>query len=522
MDRRSFLKNGLAGIAGIGFLLDAPPLKASQRVGPYGSIEGIKPDENGFVLPDGFKSKVIAIGGDPVEGTDYQWHLFPSGAGTIPDGNNGWFLVSNSEVNNFLTPDETWGGASSIHFDSSGAIIDAHPILAWSHSNAGGTVTPWGTWLSCESDLFNEGKVWECDPRGIQLPVKLDGIGSRNHGGIAVDPKRQCLYITENHRKGLFYRYSPSKWPDLVEGLLEAMKLENDGTISWIEVPNPLDKSIPSREKVNEGKLMPGGRGCWYEKDSVYFATRLDNRVHAIDLLSNQYEIIWDGENGRQPLTGIDDLTVDALTGDIFVAETNGNMELVVISPEGLVEPFCRIIDPRHDFSALTGPCFDPYRKRLYISSQRGEGSRLVRDVIPAVNWGSGSYGSRTGITYEISGPFRTTEFVDAQSTVGPVDSHLTTSILLQEHGDEEPEKNVLTVPTTEIVTTTSTLKLSVNKPQEESFIKPKEENSSDERDSEDSNSLLLVGSFLGVAIFLGAGAVAIRQRSSKSDEAPS
>ena len=515
MDRRSFLKSGISGLAGIGFFLDGEPLRAATEMGPYGSIQEVEPDENGFLLPEGFKSKVVAVGGDLIKGTDYQWHLFPSGAGTIPDGNNGWFLASNSEVSNFLTPDETWGGASSIHFDSTGSVIGAHPILAWSHSNSGGTATPWGTWLSCESDLFNEGKVWECDPRGVQLPTKLEGIGSRNHGGIAIDPIRKCLYITENHREGLFYRYSPSRWPDLVEGSLEAMKLENDRTISWIEVPNPLDSSILNREKVSQGKLMPGGRACWYEKDFVYFSTRLDNRVHAIDLLSNRYEIIWDGENGRQPLTGIDDLTVDPLTGDVFVAETNGNMELVVISPEGSVSPFCRIVDPRHEFSALTGPCFDPYRNRLYISSQRGEGSRLVRDVIPAINWGSGSYGSRTGVTYEISGPFRTIEKFDTQSEVEVGTPSAATATSSHNSGNEEYEKSVSpVVSTTEVAATTSTLKLSASK--------TKEENSIQTRDSEGSNSSILLGSILGAVIFLGAGAVAVRSRSPKSDEAPS
>ena len=147
MNRRSFLKIGIAGVAGVGLLHGNELSATTPELGPYSSIEGNKPDKNGFLLPDGYESKVVAIGGELVEGTDYQWHLFSSGAGTISDGNNGWFFISNSEVSNFLTPDETWGGASSIHFDASGSIIDAQPILAWSHSNGGGAVTPWGTWL---------------------------------------------------------------------------------------------------------------------------------------------------------------------------------------------------------------------------------------------------------------------------------------------------------------------------------------------------------------------------------------
>ena len=71
MDRRSFLKSSIAGLAGVGLLLEGELLEAASGVGPYGSIKDREPDENGIILPEGFKSKVIAIGGDQVEGTDY-------------------------------------------------------------------------------------------------------------------------------------------------------------------------------------------------------------------------------------------------------------------------------------------------------------------------------------------------------------------------------------------------------------------------------------------------------------------
>ena len=64
--------------------------------------------------------------------------------------------------------------------------------------------------------------------------------------------------------------------------------------------------------------------------------------------------------------------------------------------------------------------------------------------------------------------------------------------------------------------TTTSTLKLSAEK--------VKEKNIKDGKDVEGSNSLLVISSFIGVAIFLGAGAAAIKYRSNslmKSDKTP-
>ena len=45
MDRRSFLKNSIAGLASVGLLLDGELLEAAPEGGPYGSIKDREPDE---------------------------------------------------------------------------------------------------------------------------------------------------------------------------------------------------------------------------------------------------------------------------------------------------------------------------------------------------------------------------------------------------------------------------------------------------------------------------------------------
>ncbi len=64
-------------------------------------------------------------------------------------------------------------------------------------------------------------------------------------------------------------------------------------------------------------------------------------------------------------------------------------MEICVITPDDVVAPFLRITG--QSSSEITGPAFSPAGNRLYFSSQRGT---------------SGS--SSGGITYEVTGPFRT------------------------------------------------------------------------------------------------------------------
>ncbi len=105
----------------------------------------------------------------------------------------------------------------------------------------------------------------------------------------------------------------------------------------------------------------------------------------------------------------------------------------------------------------------------------------------------------------------------DTSSTI-PIDVPTTTlqqDVLLDVPVDVPNEVFPQSVPT-EIATTTSTLKLSAEK--------IKEKNIKDDKDVKDSNSLLVISSFIGAAIFLGAGAAAIKYRSNslmKSDKTP-
>lgn len=63
-------------------------------------------------------------------------------------------------------------------------------------------------------------------------------------------------------------------------------------------------------------------------------------------------------------------------------------MEICIITPDDVVATFLRITG--QSSSEICGPAFSPDGKRFYFSSQRGT---------------SGS--SSGGITYEVTGPFR-------------------------------------------------------------------------------------------------------------------
>jgi hypothetical protein len=116
----------------------------------------------------------------------------------------------------------------------------------------------------------------------------------------------------------------------------------------------------------------------------VYFTTKGDNRVWDYDVRRERLTVFYDrGLDPGMTLGGVDNVTV-AGSRDLVVAEDGGNMELVLLTPGGVVSPLLRVTG--QDGSELTGPAFAP-GDRLYFSSQRG--------------------GTGDGITYEVTGPFR-------------------------------------------------------------------------------------------------------------------
>jgi secreted PhoX family phosphatase len=387
---------------------------AAPGASPYGDL-ATEPDENGLLLPEGFTSRILAVGGETVAGTDYTWHAFPDGAATFPTEDGGWIYACNSEVTAVFAPDQ--GGVSAVRFAADGTVVDAYRILEHSTSNCAGGSTPWGTWMSCEEPVDKKGRLWECDPSGEKDAVAHEAMGLWNREAAAVDPEGKAVYMTEDDPEGLLYRFTPTSYPDLSEGKVEAAVVAEDGTVTWADVPDPSAASGPTKEQVPDATRFDGAEGIWHDRGSIYFTTKGDDKVHHIDVAKQQHEVIWDSDPDRDGiegavLSGVDNITVDHGTGDLFVAEDGGNMEVVLISAEGTVAPFVRVAE-NPTGSEITGPCLSPDRTRLYFSSQRGPSPKMLKEVIPGCTFDS----RNAGVTYEISGPFREATAVPEAAT---------------------------------------------------------------------------------------------------------
>ncbi|MFT5451332.1 MAG: secreted PhoX family phosphatase [Enterobacterales bacterium] len=389
MNRRNFLTMGLTGLslftAGCVFKKQLFTEAAFNSLSSIGEL--LPADENGIMLPAGFKSRIVARSGEaPTTSSSYIWHGSPDGGAIFDTDDGGWIYVSNSEIT------KPKGGAGALRFNSNAEIIDAYPILTNTDNNCAGGPTPWGTWLSCEE--VQKGQVYECDPFGIKPAVVRPALGTFMHEAVAVDTVNQCLYLTEDVPDGGLYRFRPTNGlPDLTEGKLEIASVVNkngesdkDGIkiIKWLTVPDPLAQKVATRKQVKGYTSFRGGEGIVIHKDNVYFTTKHDNRVWQFNHHTQELDIIYDIASSYNPiLKGVDNLVITP-TGDVLVAEDQGDMQLVALTPDQQVIPFLQIIG--HKRSEITGPAFDPTYQRMYFSSQRG-----------LVGKGTG------GITFEIS-----------------------------------------------------------------------------------------------------------------------
>ncbi|MFE9043954.1 alkaline phosphatase PhoX [Streptomyces sp. NPDC012421] len=385
MERRSFLRGAVIGTSAAAFggtLMAGAAYAAPAQpgTGPYGALGAA--NANGIMLPAGFTSRIVARSGQTVPGTSYTWHNAPDGGACYVDG-SGWIYVSNSEIN-------PSGGASALRFNSSGTVTGAYRILSNTRQNCAGGKTPWNTWLSCEE--VSLGYVYETDPYGVNAAVRRDAMGRFKHEAAAADPVRRVIYLTEDETSGCFYRFVPTTWGNLASGTLQVLVAgtATSGSFTWQNVPDPDGSPTTTRTQVSGAKKFNGGEGCHYADDKVWFTTKGDNRLWQLNLTNNTYELAYDDSlvpGGAAPLTGVDNVTGSS-SGDLYVAEDGGNMEICLITPDDVVSPFLRITG--QSASEICGPAFSPDGTRLYFSSQRGT---------------TGS--SSGGITYEVTGPFR-------------------------------------------------------------------------------------------------------------------
>jgi len=118
--------------------------------------------------------------------------------------------------------------------------------------------------------------------------------------------------------------------------------------------------------------VFNGAEGCWLECDTVYFSTKGDNRVWALDTPTPIVKIFHDcaTAGGTEPMN-VDNVYASPNV-DVYVAEDPGELRIVALTAAGDVKPVVQLEGVTG--TEITGPALSPDGQHLDFRSQRNPG----------------------------------------------------------------------------------------------------------------------------------------------------
>jgi uncharacterized protein len=309
------------------------------------------------------------------------------------------------------------GGTTTMIINAkSGRVEEQYLSLAGTIRNCAGGVTPWGSWLSCEEDVSRKssklrqdhGWVFEVPAKhkGLVEPVPLKGLGRFNHEAAAIDPTTGIVYLTEDEKNGLFYRFIPESKGELIKGgRLQALAFfETDrkrDTRNWTETTITQGKPIAARwislddiensdgllrirGHANGAVRFARGEGIHYGLGEIYFACTSGGQAK-LGQMFRYRPSPREGQNDEHKTPGQIELMAESLGRDHFnyadnvvVApnghilfcedqnEKNGPIENHIrgLMPDGRTYTIARL----RTQSELAGICFSPDGKTLFVN----------------------------------------------------------------------------------------------------------------------------------------------------------
>ncbi len=315
-----------------------------------------------------------------------------------------------------------YGGVTTLVYDLKNKKLERDFLsLAGTAGNCAGGATPWDTWLSCEESAIlapgasqkDHGFVFEVPiaATGPVDAVPLKAMGRFAHEAAAVDLDTDIVYLTEDNRTGLFYRFLPEVKRELAKGgRLQALAIKgwaSADTRNWprdwgsggagsIAVGQTFDVEWIDMEQVEspDGDLAERGynkgaaRFCRGEgmafgkrkgePGAIYFNCTQGGAVGAGQVWRYTPGAEKDGDFGKltllyespsaDVLDSCDNLAF-APWGDLILCEDGGGTQyLRGLTPRGKIYDLARNAHSGND--EFCGACFSPDGSVMFVNTQ--------------------------------------------------------------------------------------------------------------------------------------------------------
>ncbi len=325
-----------------------------------------------------------------------------------------------------------FGGVTKVVYDLKTKQMEQDfLVLTGTAANCAGGATPWGSWLSCEEEMLSpaegpgkyHGFVFETpsSSTGLIDAIPLKAMGRFAHEAAAVDPDSGMIYMTEDSRNGLFYRFIPAVPGDLAQGgKLQALAIRGwksavtnnwpedwggsgpgrikqgqEFDVDWIDLD---DVESPDADLAERGHAAGAAYFC--RGEGMDYGLRPGSNIGEIFFTCTQGGTaqtgqVWrytPGDAGKLTLIyespGADTLDLcDNLAlapwGDLVICEDGKGSNFVRgLTPDGKIYDFAR--NAHKDEAEFCGACFSPDGTTMFVNVQE------------------------PGYTYAITGPWET------------------------------------------------------------------------------------------------------------------